>query len=416
MKRLVIIGNGVAAAGCVEGIRSVDAESEIVVVSAERWPVYCRPLISYYLEGLTPLENMGYRPESFYEKNNCKVLYGRKVVSLDSAKKELRLDDDSTLKYDAVCVATGSCPFVPPMQGLETVKSKFSFMTLDDALALEQNIGPESRVLIVGAGLIGLKCAEGICDRVKSVAVCDLAPRVLSSVLDDVGAAMMRRHLEAHGLTFYLGDSAAAFEGNVAIMKSGARIEFDTLVLAVGVRPNISLVRDNGGACGRAIQVDVQMKTSLPDVYAAGDCTESFDVSSGTVKIMALLPSAFMQGKCAGANMAGGNVVLKDGMPMNSIGFWGFHAITAGTRYEEQDGGEVYIETTDNSMKKLYVKDGRLTGFILLGNVERAGIYTAMIRNQTPIDSLDFEEMKRSPSLYPFGAERRGEMLGRLAK
>ena len=168
MKRYVIIGNGTAATGCIEGIRSTDSSAAITVVSAEKHPVYCRPLISYYLQEKTDLTRMRYRAADFYEKNGCTVLYGKRAVQLNTAKKTVALDDGTQLPYDAVCVAAGSTPFVPPMPGLEGVQNHFSFMTLDDTLAIEKALCPTSRVLIVGAGLIGLKCAEGLHGRVGS--------------------------------------------------------------------------------------------------------------------------------------------------------------------------------------------------------------------------------------------------------
>lgn len=412
MKRYVIIGNGTSAVGCVEGIRSSDRDGLITIISAERRHVYCRPLISYYLEGKTDLERIKYRPDDFYEKNGCKVIYGRSAVSIDKDKKVVTLDDGERIEYDELCVAAGSSPFVPPIDGLDSVEKKFTFLTLDDALAIEKAASPDSRVLIVGAGLIGLKCAEGLHGRVKSITVCDLAGRVLSSILDDECASLMQRHLEKNGITFLLGDSAVKFDGNAAKMKSGRTLEFDVLVMAVGVRPNISAVKDAGGMCGRAITVDSHMRTSLPHIYAAGDCTESEDISSGAVKIMALMPNAYMQGECAGVNMAGGNRTMEQTIPMNSIGFFGLHAATAGSYYGEPEGGECFEDSDDSHIKRLFVKDGRLTGFIMIGNVERAGIYTSMIRNRTPIDSVDYEKLKNSPNLSAFDAEYRRKVLG----
>ena len=137
MKQYVIIGNGVAATGCIEGIRSVDKEGSITVVSEENHEVYCRPLISYYLEKKTDLERMRYRDEAFYERMGCQVLYGKKAVSINKEKKEALLDDGSVLPYTSLCLATGSSPFLPSFEGLDIVPEKYSFLTLDDALALE---------------------------------------------------------------------------------------------------------------------------------------------------------------------------------------------------------------------------------------------------------------------------------------
>lgn len=126
------------------------------------------------------------------------------------------------------------------MEGLDRVKNSFTFMSLDDARELGEALRPDSRVLVVGAGLIGLKCVEGIRDRVGEVTVADLAGRILPSVLDEAGAALMQRHIESHGVRFLLGDSVAAFEGNTARMKSGASVDFDILVTAVGCAPTPS--------------------------------------------------------------------------------------------------------------------------------------------------------------------------------
>ena len=408
MKRYVIIGNGVAAAGCIEGIRSADPAGSITVISAEQHPVYCRPLISYYLEQKTDLQRMNYRGESFYADHGAAVLYGRTATEINADTKQIVLDNGDSIAYDALCCCTGSSPFVPPMAGLDTVENKFSFMTIDDTLALEQAVTPESSVLIIGAGLIGLKCAEGLHSRVKSITVCDLAPRVLSSILDDKCAAMMQKHLEKNGIDFILGTSAKEFQGNHAVMQNGTEVDFDVLVLAVGVRANTAIVKNAGGNVNRGIVVDDACRTSLTDIYAAGDCTEYHDVSSDMNKVMALMPNAYMQGHTAGVNMAGGEAAFDNAIPMNSIGFFGFHCHTAGSQPE---GCEMYEEADENHIRRLFVKDDKLTGFMLLGHMHRTGIYTALIRNQTPLSSVDFARLKIEPQLAAMGNAYRDRVL-----
>ena len=280
-------------------------------------------------------------------------------------------------------------------------------MTLDDALALEKAIDKNNKVLIVGAGLIGLKCAEGLHNRVASITVCDLADRVLSSILDTDCAAIVQKHLEANGIQFMLGDTAVQFENNLAHMKSGKTVKFDTLVLAVGVRANTALLKEIGGNVNRGILINDRMESSIANIYAAGDCTEGNDISSGQKRVLALLPNAYMQGHTAGVNMAGGNDVFDKAIPMNSIGFFGLHIMTAGT-YE----GEMYEEKTDGTLKRLFTKDGLLKGFILIGKTERAGIYTSLIREKTPLNTIDFDTMKKVASSVAFSAENRRKKFG----
>ena len=414
MAQYVIIGNSVAAIGCIEGIRKEDTQNKIIVISEETHPVYCRPLISYYLEGKTNLEKMAYRNPNFYEEMNCEVLYGRKAVKIDNTTKQITLDDKTIIPYNKLCIATGSSPFVPPFAGLETVEHKYSFMTLDNMLELESAINTDSKVLIVGAGLIGLKCAEGLKDRVLSITVCDLADRVLSSILDSDCASMMQKHLESNGIQFMLGDSAVSFDKNTALMKSGKIVNFDILVLAVGVRANTSLLSEISGKVNRGILINNKMEASIPDIYAAGDCTEGDDISYNGKRVLAILPNAYMQGNCAGINMAGGTAVFDRAIPMNSIGFFGLHTMTAGSYYTADEGGKLYEEKTENTLKRLFTRNGYLTGFILIGNsvTNRAGIYTSLIREHIPLNSINFETLKKSACTTAFSQEKRKNIFG----
>jgi NAD(P)H-nitrite reductase large subunit len=376
------------------------------VISKEAHPAYFRPLISYYLEGRSKEDNIYCRPEDFYQDHHVETVLGE-AVAIDANNKIVALNSGEMIPYDKLCICSGSSPFVPPMAGLDSVDKKFTFLTIDDAFSIEQAVDKSSRVLIVGAGLIGLKCAEGLRDRVKQVTVCDLAPRVLSSILDDECASIVQKHLESCGIRFTLSNTAERFEGNAAYMKDGSVIEFDALVLALGVRANIGFFRDAGGECNRAILVNNRMETSVEGIYAAGDCAEGMDASSGQQRVLAIWPNAYMQGYTAGQNMAGSHAAFDKAIPMNSIGFFGLHAMTAGS-YE----GDMYEEKTETSIKRLFTKDDLLKGFILIGCKERAGIYTSMIREKTPVSSVNFELLKKTASTTAFSPDIRRKKFG----
>ena len=404
--KYVIIGNSAAGIGCVEGIRSVDKDGKIIIVSDEKHHTYSRPLISYLLLGKTDEQRMKYRGDDFYDKNNAELIASEKVLKIDADKKTLLLENGEKIGYEKLMSATGSSPFIPPMDGLDKVDKKFTFMTLDSAKALEKELDPSKKVLIIGAGLIGLKCAEGIKDRVKSVTVVDLAPRVLSSILDDEGSDIIKKHLEDNEIEIILSDSVKEFSENCAKLNSGNTVEYDILVLAVGVRPNVSLIKDAGGKVNRGIVVNEKLETSLPDVYSAGDCTESHDISSDSDKILALLPNAYMQGECAGINMAGGKAEFGKAIPMNAIGFFGKHIVTAGTY-----AGEEHVIKNAGTYKKLFTENGLLKGYIIIGDIEKAGIYTSLIREKTPLNEIDFELIFENPGLMAFSRNKRDELL-----
>ena len=404
--KYVIIGNSAAAVGGGAGIRPVDREGSLTLTASEPHHTYSRPLISSLAWGKTDEPHMKYRPDDFYEKNGVTPLLGCTAVSIDRQTRTVALADGKKVPYDKLLVATGSSPFVPPMEGLETVENKFSFMTLDDARALMAALKPDSRVLIVGAGLIGMKCAEGIRHLCGEMTILDLAPRILPAVLDEEGSAIVQKHVEEQGISFKLADSVARFEPHTAHLKSGGTVDFDVLVLAVGVRPNAQLVQDAGGKVARGIVTDEHQRTTLEHIYAAGDCTVSHDVTSGLDKILALLPNAYLQGEVAGKNMAGGDAVYDKAIPMNAGGVF-VHIATCGDLH-----GEDCISRENGSYKRLVVRDGRLVGFILIGDVARAGIYTSLVREQTPLCSIDFELIKQKPQLMAFTADARKKKLG----
>lgn len=406
----VIIGNSAAAVGTIAGIREFDSTGNITVISDEKYHTYSRPLISYWLQGKVNDKNIMYRPADYYEQNGVTPVLGKKVTKIDTANKAVVLDDGLSVQYDKLMVATGSKPFVPPMNGLDKVHYH-TFMSYDSVKAIRSEIKSGMRVLIIGAGLIGLKAAEALSAYNVETTVVDMADRILPSILDVRAGMKMQKHIESKGVKFILGTSADEFTEHSARLKNGVTVDFDMLIIAVGVRPNTELIADAGGNVDRGILTDLTQKTSLDDIYAAGDCTVSYDASSDTNKILALLPNAYMQGEVAGRNMAGREFRYVNAIPMNAIGFFGLHIISAGS-YD----GEEYVEETENTYKKLVFRENRLVGYILMGDVKRAGIYTSMIKERIDLGDINIDMLKEKPQMMMFGKARRLDKLGGITK
>lgn len=406
----VIVGNSAAAAGCIEGIREHDKKGSIAVISDEKYHIYSRPLISYLLKGDVSESRMQYRPADFYKVNGVETLLGKRAVSVDSKTKVVELETGEKIEYGKLLLATGSKPFIPPMDGLDSVKNRFSFMKLDDVKGIEKVVKKGSKVLIIGAGLIGLKAAEALEHFDVDMTVIDLADRILPSILDKQTSEIMQRHIEAHGVKFLLGTSAKSFKNNVATLTNGDEIKFDILITAVGVRPNTELAESAGGKVERGILTDKkQAVKGVKNIYAAGDCTVSEDITDGKQKPIAIMPNAYAQGLVAGHNMAGAADKFEQAFPMNAIGFFGLHIITAGAYT-----GDCYEEIDGENVKKLFSANNKLNGFILMGEkIARAGIYTALIREQTDLSTVDYELLCRAPQLAAFAKEKRKEILAK---
>ena len=408
----VIAGNSAAAAGCIEGIRETDKKGTIAVISDEKYHIYSRPLISYKLKGDVTEKQMNYRPADFYKVNKVETMLGKRAVSVDSKTKEVSLESGEKIGYGKLLIATGSKPFVPPMDGLDIVKNRFCFMKMDDAKGIEKVVKKGAKVLIIGAGLIGLKAAEALEHYNCEMTVVDLADRILPSILDKQTSGIMQKHIEEHGVKFILGTSVKSFNKNTAILTDGEELQFDILITAVGVRPNTELAESAGAKVERGILTDrKQACKGVKNIWAAGDCTVSDDITTGTSHIIAIMPNAHEQGLVAGRNMAGAKAVFENAFPMNAIGFFGLHIITAGAYT-----GDCYEEICGESVKKLYSSDNKLNGFILMGEkIARAGIYTALIRERTDLTTVDWELLKQAPQLAAFAKEKRYEILSKGA-
>ncbi|AKL97743.1 NAD(P)/FAD-dependent oxidoreductase [Endomicrobium proavitum] len=404
--KYVIIGNSAAGVNAADAIRKNDKKGQITIISNEEFPAYGRPLISYYLSGKVKPENMSYRDASFYKSRKIDVLLNTEVTKIDSKNKKVITSGGKKIDYDKLLIATGSVPFVPPTNGLANQENVFTFLTYGESRRLKTAVNKNSKVVIVGAGLIGLKAAEGLFGQVAKITVLDLADRVMASVLDKPAAKLIQSHIEQNDIDFKLGVSVAEVVGEKKVSKvvlsNGESLLCDILIVAVGVRPNVALAKESGIKVNRAIIVDEYMQTSQKDIYAAGDCVESWDCLANACKVLALWPNASNQGETAGFNMSVGN---KQKAPvsfaMNAISFFGLQLISAGIIGEANKNS--IFDRAANKLRRLNIVDDKLLGYVLINDTQRAGIYTALINDKTKLSSLEYDITKKDIglSVYP---------------
>lgn len=405
--RYLIIGNSAAAAGCIEGIRKRDQDGDILVVTEEAYPSYSRPLISYWLEGAVQDEELYYRKDAWYLQKKAEVLLETKATAIDPEKHCVHFENGETVHYEKLLVASGSTPFIPPIEGIEEGGKSFTFTTFKDAAAIRDVLDQKSRVVILGAGLIGLKAAEALTGQSQSVAIVDLADHLMPSILDWDSAKRIQDELVQKGMQFYLEKCITKVMPQTVMLNDGTVLDYDILILAVGTRPRTELIEQAGGQTDRGVVTDTGQRTSLKDVYAAGDCTQSYDISSQSAKNLAILPNAFLQGETAGQNMAGGTAVYTQAFPVNAMGILGRYLMTAGSM-----SGEAYVVENEEGYKKFFIEDNRLKGYILIGECTRSGIYTDLIRQQTDLRDLDMKKLMETAGLAAFRSDERYRKLG----
>ncbi|MGN1420825.1 MAG: NAD(P)/FAD-dependent oxidoreductase [Eubacterium sp.] len=409
--KYVIIGASAAGLATAEAIRKTDEKGSITILTEEAYLPYSRPEISYYLKGRVNESDMYLRKASHYKSLNIDVVTSSKVTAIDRDKKVVKVGRKS-YPYDKLCLCTGSKPFVPPMENVEGKANALTFLDLASTKEVKRLANKDTRAVVIGAGLIGMKAAEGLVKVCKSVDVVELSPRVLPSILDTVSAKQVKKHLENNGIKFHLGNTVtkAVSKGKQitsVILKDGKKLNCDLLILAVGVRPQTELAEKAGLEVNRGIITDIHtMQTSDRDIYAAGDCCVSEDMLDGSKKIIALWPNAVQQGTTAGVQMAGGDLVVDGTYSVNAIDFFGLRICTCGLINAQGEQYTDKIKADGNAYKRLIFEGDKLVGFVLINSSVNAGMYTSLISNRVSLDTLQGDIMD-DPSVFMFDRETR---------
>lgn len=395
MKNIIIIGNSAAGVAAVESIRSKDTSARITVISEEDYTAYNRCVLSYYLAGEVGEERLIYRPKEFYANNNIDLILGKKVLKVEPKKSQIVLEDKQRLDFDALVIATGASAKFPEIKGLQK-QGVFGLRTVKDAKEIIGLLPVTKTACVLGGGLIGLKAGYALKKRGIDVKVIVKSKQILSQVLDKTCAEIIQKHLESNGLEVLTGLDAAELLGNGDLkaikLDLGKVIGCEVVIIGKGVSPNIDLVKDTTIKVNEGIIVDKFLKTSTENIFAAGDCAETYDFSWERHQVNALWPNAVEQGCYVGKNICGENSEYSGSIGMNSVEFFGLPVISMGIA-REGEGMEVLsrLDSNNKVYKKIVLKDNRIKGVILLNRIENSGIYLELIRHKTDISGVKNE-------------------------
>ena len=408
---VVILGMGAAGIAALEHLRRTEdelgAEPAIVtVVAPEEGFPYSLCALPFSLCGeLDECHLDRCDPDYLFLHDAKKVT--AKVTSVDPEGRRVRLDTGGSLTYDRLLVSTGSLPFVPPVPGLD-IKGVHFLASLSDSHGIREwvELG-NKRTVVIGAGFVGIEAAVALAKLGCEVTVVEMLDWVLPRVFDKDAAAIAKVHLEAGGIDFRLGAQVTEVlpsDDDVVntVMVGDERIDCDTVVVGIGVRPNIGFMEGTGVETHHGILVKDDMQTSVPGIYAAGDVVEVRSRHTGSPTLGAIWPNAIGQGRVAGIAMAGKevwyegsemlNVVNLFEVPAVSLGLTGFLADQEGMDY----GTVVFNPPGNRVFKKLLVEDDRIIGAQMVGDVTNAGVVVNYLRNDWDASEIK-ERVLRGP-------------------
>jgi NAD(P)H-nitrite reductase large subunit len=372
-RRYVVIGNGIAGQTAAEELRKADADASIVMIAAERHPLYNRVALPRYLRGQVRREKVLMRTVEDYANRNLDIHFETWATEIDPRSKVVRTNRDQEFPYDALLIATGGRPKPPPWPGSDQVSACLGFQTLDDTDAIIEKADASERVLVMGGSFIGYELAEGVSFRKKANLTWIMrGPWFLRYVLDEEGGRLCRQLGEAQDVQFLVGDEVERFSRTngrfTAKTVNGHTVDFDLLTYGVGLDYYTEPARDAGIELNKGIVTDSKLRTSAPDVYAAGDVAVFYDLMVERHNQMGTWDNAIAHGEVAARNMAGADEDFFDVPTYTTTMFGSTLAVMGVTPDVQPDLESVRTYDFDEKFyRKLFFKDGRLVGAIMIG-------------------------------------------------
>ncbi|MEK7291709.1 MAG: FAD-dependent oxidoreductase [Planctomycetota bacterium] len=368
----IIIGNGVAGTEAAKAIRQRDPSAEIKIFTQDHYPFYSRPRLPELLAREVGVEEIFVHNCEWYHKNKIQLYLNCTVKNIDTKNQKITLVDKSNFTYNKLLLALGSSSVLPPIEGINTIEGVFTLRSVEDVLTITKRAALSKTVTLIGGGLLGLESGNGLGKLGLSVTVVEFFDRLLPRQLDGEGSVILQKQMEDIGLKFFLGAQSKSIKNSgstkILELQDGRVIESNFILVSAGIKPNITLAQETGISVNKGILANDHMETNITHIYAAGDVAEHKG------RIYGIWPAAQRQGVIAGSNMAGGNEMYMGTVPSTSLKVAGIHLTSMGDILtEDKTVEQVKVKNSSkNTYKKLFIKDGKLVGAIFLGDTKNA--------------------------------------------
>ncbi|MDK4791226.1 MAG: nitrite reductase small subunit NirD [Acinetobacter sp.] len=388
--KLVLIGNGLAGMRCLEDLLDMAPDRyEVTVIGEEPWGNYNRIMLSPVLSGEKTIEDIMLHPPKWYDDKGIKLIAGDKAVKIDRPRKVVYTEKGQTIDYDRLILATGSAPFIPPVQGID-LKGVLTFRDIYDVNTMIEYCGSKTNAVVIGGGLLGLEAAYGLKQRGMNVTVLHLMDRIMERQLDGRASQLLRHSIEQKGIQIITEANTEALiadeNGHVKQirLKDGTVLDADLVVFAVGIRPNIALAQSAGLRCNRGVLVNDTMQTFDPSIYAVGECIEHRGQTFGLVE--PLWGQAFI---CATHLAEHGSLTFKAPTVPTQLKVSGVDVFSAGNFEPKDDYEDIILNDEKRQIyKRIIIQSDRVIGAVLFGDTEDGMWYAELIADQTPVSSF----------------------------
>ncbi len=409
MTRHVIVGGGTAGWNAIATLRELDGgDSEIVLVADEA--PYSRMVLPYYLARDIAESHVYIAPPARLAALNVEARLGARAERIDAAANKLLLKGGEEVEYDNLLIATGSSPVKAPVPGADGERVH-SFWTLPQARAVASGVGEGARVAMIGAGFIAFTILNALVKQGVRLTVVELESRVLPRMIDDAGAGIVQDWLARRGVEVRTAAEVASIEdaGGAKLLKfrDGPDLEVDMVIMATGIKPNVEWAAGAGLEINRGVVVDDHCRSSVGNVYAAGDAAEGPDAVTGERAVHAIEPTAMQHGRVAAANMAGRDVAYKGSLLMNIVDVLDLEVASFG-RWDDADAEVCEAAQPERpAYRKLLFRGGRLTGAVILGKTREiwatndVGMLKGLVHT-----GADLSEWKAHLRKNPFDVKR----------